>query len=65
MFRSGGVRNLFRTMEDEFQRMRLKWENQFPAASSGFAAADLQETDKAFILKLDLPGLKKQDIKVG
>lgn len=64
---AGGLRNIFRTLEEDFQQMRNKVISQHPAARTrmGFAAADIQESEKQVSLRLDLPGLSKEDIKVA
>lgn len=39
----------------------------FPVLAEGFdfsPVADLQETDKEFILKMDIPGIKKDEVKI-
>ncbi|MCJ1425421.1 hypothetical protein MMC29_003320 [Sticta canariensis] len=61
----GGFRNIFRTLEEDFQQMRNRVFSH-PAAQrrAGFAAADLQETEKQISLKLDVPGISKENIKV-
>ena len=70
----GTHRGVFRALDEEFQKMREGFDRAWRGDLSvvprgtptlrGFAAADIQETEKALSLKVDLPGLKKQDIKV-
>ncbi|KAK9792451.1 hypothetical protein WJX73_000579 [Symbiochloris irregularis] len=61
------TRSLFRDLDSEFQKMRENFMGPVArgrGTSRGFAAADIQETEKGVKVTLDLPGLKKQDIKV-
>lgn len=68
IFSSGREGMLFRTIEEDLKDLRAFWNDSFPSdhqATSGFGAADIQELDRAITIKLDLPGMQKENLKVG
>jgi len=58
-----GLRNNFENLFDDFLTQgRRKWAESTLAV---VPAIDLQETDDAFIISAELPGMDKKDISIG
>lgn len=60
----------FREFQDLYERMGRRWQSAVPGggglAGEAWAPwADLEETDDAYLLEVDLPGVKKNDITVA
>jgi HSP20 family protein len=57
-----------REFEDLYTQMGRLWESAFgpntPTASAWSPLADLSETDNAYIVEVDVPGVKREDITV-
>jgi HSP20 family protein len=57
-----------REFEDLYTQMGRLWESAFgpnsPAASAWSPLADLSETDDAYIVEVDVPGVKREDITI-
>jgi HSP20 family protein len=54
-------------LQNEMDRWFGNTMSAFPEIPSGFdfsPTADFQESDKEFALKLDIPGIKKEDVKI-
>jgi HSP20 family protein len=59
----------FREFQDLYERMGRLWQSAVPgggglAGEAWAPLADLEETDDAYLLEVDLPGVKKDDITV-
>jgi HSP20 family protein len=59
--------DLFEEMQDEFKRFwtsPLFSGRPFQRVSTGLPRADMYEKDNVLVVKVDLPGIKKEDIQV-
>ncbi|MFI6853945.1 Hsp20/alpha crystallin family protein [Streptomyces sp. NPDC050416] len=59
----------FREFQDLYQRMGQLWQSAVPGGGGLLSEtwaplADLEETDDAYVVEVDLPGVKKDDITV-
>ena len=53
-------------LENEMERWFGSRSSRMPLTADGvefIPSSDLQETDKDYVLKVDLPGIKKEDVK--
>lgn len=54
-------------LQNEMDRWLSNREEVFPSVSNGFdfsPSANLEETESEYILKIDVPGMKKEDFKI-
>jgi HSP20 family protein len=49
---------------DEFETAVNRWINAGESKSAFTPAVDVQETDDAFLVEADIPGLKKEDLQI-
>jgi HSP20 family protein len=65
---TGAAWDPFREFNDLYQRMGQLWQTAVPGGGllgeAWAPLADLEETDDAYLLEVDLPGVKKDDITV-
>ncbi|MBP8536062.1 Hsp20/alpha crystallin family protein [Streptomyces sp. MK37H] len=66
---TGTVWDPFREFNDLYQRMGQLWQSAVPGGGGLLGEAwaplaDLEETDDAYLLEVDLPGVKKDDITI-
>jgi HSP20 family protein len=58
----------FKDTEDFFRQfspqMFGRWPRLFSESSSWSPAADISETEKEYVVKAELPGIKKEDVRV-
>ncbi|KUM67125.1 Hsp20/alpha crystallin family protein [Streptomyces curacoi] len=65
---AGAVWDPFREFHDLYQRMGQLWQSAVPGGGllgdAWAPLADLEESDDAYVIEVDLPGVKKDDITV-
>lgn len=54
----------FREMEDFYDRMSRLMQDVLPEAMMPAALADIEETDDSFIVDIDMPGVKPEDVNL-
>jgi HSP20 family protein len=56
----------FRELDELYERMNHLWETGVPTDGGDrwVPLADIEETDDAYVLEMDLPGVKKDDIDI-
>jgi HSP20 family protein len=56
----------FRDLESQFSRMLGDWTSESGLVASGWTpAVDLRETEDGYMVDVDVPGMKKEDIELA
>ncbi|GLZ28552.1 heat-shock protein [Lentzea sp. NBRC 105346] len=62
--RSAGRWDPVREFEDLFDRMGSLLQNTITGAGAWVPSADVCETDSAYVVEIDVPGVKRQDVTI-